>query len=136
MSRTGILLVSHGDSAIAMLDTAEKIVGPLRTRAVTVPFGEAREETERRLEVACGELGTRDILFLVDLEGSTPFNLCCRRCGGQSVVLSGVNMPMLFKLATVDRNRPAAEIADELCATGRKSIHIRPGDGSTGTREP
>jgi mannose/fructose-specific phosphotransferase system component IIA len=132
MSRTGIIIVSHGDSGLFMLEAAEKIVGALDARIVTVPFAEPREKTEARLEAACADLSADEFLFLVDLEGSTPFNLCCRRCGGSSVVLTGVNMPMLFKLSTVDRDHSAIEIAEELQMTGQKSIHIRPG---TGTRE-
>jgi mannose/fructose-specific phosphotransferase system component IIA len=133
INRTGILLVSHGESGKAMLDAAERIVGGLDTRIVTVPYAEPRLTTERRLEETCSELDADEFLFLVDLEGSTPFNICCRRCGGSSVVLTGVNMPMLFKLSTVDRSHSAIEIAEELQKTGQKSIHIRPG---TGTREP
>jgi mannose/fructose-specific phosphotransferase system component IIA len=130
--KTGIILVSHGDSGLFMLEAAEKMVGKLDARIVAVPFAEPREQTEKRLEGACGDLDVDEFLFLVDLEGSTPFNLCCRRCGGSSVVLTGVNMPMLFKLSTVDRNKSAIEIAEELRQTGQKSIHIRPG---AGTRE-
>ena len=132
--RTGIVIVSHGDSALFMLEAAEKIVGELDARIVTVPFGEAREITAKRMEAVCAGLGDcEELLYLVDLEGSTPFNVCSKRLG-KSVVLSGVNMPMLFKLATADRNRSAIELAEELKVTGQKSIHIRPG-GSTGGRE-
>jgi mannose/fructose-specific phosphotransferase system component IIA len=130
--KTGIIIVSHGDSGLFMLEAAEKMVGELDARIVAVPFAEPRELTEKRLEDACEGLDVEEFLFLVDLEGSTPFNLCCRRCGGSSVVLTGVNMPMLFKLSTVDRNKSAIEIAEELRQTGQKSIHIRPG---AGTRE-
>ncbi len=132
--RTGIVIVSHGDSGILMVETAEKMLGRLDARIVAVPFAEPHQLTEQRIEVACNDLDSDEILFLVDLEGSTPFNLCCRRCGGASAVLSGVNMPMLFKLATVDRNRSAIDLAEELRDTGQKSIHIQPG-GSRGDRE-
>jgi len=43
------------------------------------------------------------------------------------VVLSGVNMPMLFKLATANREQSAADLAEELKATAVKSIHIQKG---------
>jgi hypothetical protein len=38
-----------------------------------------------------------------------------------------MNLPMLFKLATVDRHRSAVDVAEELKATGLKSIHVRSG---------
>ena len=71
-----------------------------------------------------------EVLFLADLEGSTPYNLCCKRCGGQSVVLSGMNLPMLLKLATANRKNGALTLAEELRATGLKSIHIRTSNGT------
>jgi len=95
---------------------------------VAVSVGEAREKMETRIEETVATLESADdVLFLVDLEGSTPFNLCCRKCGGSSVVLTGMNLPMLFKLATADRTHGAVALAEELRATGLKSIHIRPG---------
>jgi mannose/fructose-specific phosphotransferase system component IIA len=110
-----------------MVDAAERVVGKLDVRTITVRIGEPRVETEQRLEQVVGALATDDVLFLTDLEGSTPYNLCCKNCGGRSVVLSGMNLPMLFKLATADRAHGAVALAEELRATGLKSIHIRTG---------
>jgi mannose/fructose-specific phosphotransferase system component IIA len=123
--KTGVIVVTHGGAAESMVDAAERMVGGLDVKTVAVKIGEPRVETEQRLESAVEALGTSDVLFLVDLEGSTPFNLCCRRCGGTAVVLSGMNLPMLFKLATADRLQGAAVLAEELKATAIKSIHIR-----------
>ena len=127
MSRTGVVIVTHGDAAVDMVDAVERMVGRLDVATVAVRIGEARADTESRLERAVESLKASDVLFLVDLEGSTPFNLCCRKCGGTSVVLSGMNLPMLFKLATADRLHGALALAEELRATGLKSIHIRQG---------
>jgi mannose/fructose-specific phosphotransferase system component IIA len=127
MSNTGIVVITHGDAAVSMVEAAERVVGNLGVQTVTVSVGEPRLETESRIEKAVVELGVDEVLFLVDLEGSTPFNLCCKKCGGQSVVLTGMNLPMLFKLATVDRHLSAVALAEELRATGLKSIHVRSG---------
>jgi mannose/fructose-specific phosphotransferase system component IIA len=130
MSNTGVVVVTHGDAAVSMVEAVERVVGRLDVQTVTVRVGEPRGETEDRLEHAVEALAADEVLFLVDLEGSTPFNLCCRRCGGNSVVLTGMNLPMLFKLATVDRHRSAVDLAEELKATGMKSIHVRAGGHS------
>jgi mannose/fructose-specific phosphotransferase system component IIA len=127
MSHTGIVVVTHGDAAISMVEAVERVVGDLGVQTVTVRVGEPRGETESRLEDAVESLQAEEVLFLVDLEGSTPFNLCCKKCGGHSVVLTGMNLPMLFKLATVNRQLSAFELAEELRATGLKSIHVRAG---------
>ena len=125
MSNTGIVVITHGDAAISMVEAAERVVGNLGVETVTVKVGEPRGETESRIEKAVVSLGVDEVLFLVDLEGSTPFNLCCRSCGGRSAVVSGMNLPMLFKLATVDRARDPLALAADLAATGTKSIHVR-----------
>lgn len=126
--RTGVVIVTHGPAATDMVEAAERMVGKLDVATVAVQIGEPRGETERRLQAAVEGLGAEEVLFLVDLEGSTPFNLCCRKCAGQSVVLTGMNLPMLFKLATTDRALGALGLAEELKATGLKSIHIRTGN--------
>ena len=128
MSKTGVVVVTHGDAAVDMVAAAERMVGRLDVATVAVKIGEPRGETEVRLESAVDSLHTDDVLFLVDLDGSTPFNLCCRKCGGTSVILSGMNLPMLFKLATADRSHGAVSLAEELKATALKSIHIRTGN--------
>jgi mannose/fructose-specific phosphotransferase system component IIA len=128
MSKTGIVVVTHGEAGADMVDAAERMVGALTdVRALAVRAGETRADIERRIEQTVIELGVEEVLFLVDLEGSTPFNLCCKSCKGTAVVLTGMNMPMLFKLATADRTHGAAPLAEELKATGLKSIHIRSG---------
>lgn len=127
--KTAVVVVTHGEAAVDMVKAAERVVGRLEVSTVAVQVGEPRADTEARLESAVEGLdGSDDILFLIDLEGSTPFNLCCSKCGGTSVVLSGMNLPMLFKLATADRTHGAVILAEELMATGVKSIHIRMGD--------
>ena len=117
-----MVVVTHGDAAIDMVAAAERLVGALDVRVVAVQVGEERGAIEQHLKDECDALAGREVLFLVDLEGSTPYNLCCERA---SVVLSGMNMPMLFKLATADREHGALVLAEELRATGIKSIHIR-----------
>jgi mannose/fructose-specific phosphotransferase system component IIA len=127
MGMTGVIIITHGSAASSMVEAAERVVGKLNVSTIVVHIGEPRGETESHIEDVVSGLDTEEVLFLTDLEGSTPFNLCCKKCGGSSVVLSGMNLPMLFKLATADRGHGALSLAEELKATGLKSIHIRTG---------
>ena len=54
--------------------TADPAVGLRAVRAL--------QRLQERLEAAMSTLGDDEVVFLVDLAGATPFNLCCRRCGG------------------------------------------------------
>lgn len=110
-----------------MVEAAERVVGKLNVSTITVRIGEPRAETEHNIEEVVNRLDTDEVLFMTDLEGATPYNVCCKKCGGTSVVLSGMNLPMLFKLATANRLHGALSLAEELAATGLKSIHIRTG---------
>ena len=125
MSVAKVIVITHGNAAEDMVDAVERVVGKLDVRTISVRIGEARADTESAIERVVDELRAEEVLFLTDLEGSTPYNLCCKRCGGHSVVLSGMNLPMLFKLATADRAHGALPLAEELRATGLKSISIR-----------
>ncbi|MSP60566.1 MAG: PTS fructose transporter subunit IIA [Myxococcales bacterium] len=123
---TGVVLVTHGPAGEQMLAAAEKVVGHIEAIAtVAVAAGEAASAVEHRIEGAVRALGSEGVVFLVDLGGSTPSNLCGRAAVGRSAVVSGMNLPMLFKLATIDRSLSPALLADELAATGQKSIQVR-----------
>ena len=129
MSTAQVIVITHGNSAETMVDAVERVVGKLDVRTINVRIGEPRADTESHIESVVEELHADEVLFLTDLEGSTPYNLCCKRCGGKSVVLSGMNLPMLMKLATANRADGALPLAEELRATGLKSIHIRTAGG-------
>lgn len=126
--KTGVVVVTHGDAGAAMIAAAEEKVGHLAgIAAIGVHLGETAAHVQARIEDTVDHLHVDEVVFLVDLGGSTPFNVCCRTCCGRSVVVSGVNLPMLFKLSTVDRGQSARLLAEELVATGTKSIGIREG---------
>ena len=65
-----------------------------------------------------------DVLAVVDPVGSTPARLCCGKCSDKGHVVTGLNMPMLLKLATVDRSIGPASLGSALVLTGTKSIHV------------
>lgn len=126
---TNVIVVTHGNCGAEMIRAAREKVGTLDgVTAVGVSEGDSPEAVRRRIEAAVEALHADEVVYLVDLGGSTPFNLCCRRCGGRSAVVSGVNLAMLFKLATADRALPAMQLAAELAQSGAKSISVRGGD--------
>ena len=127
---TAVIVVTHGYSGAEMVRAAEQKVGHPLSGVATIGVGgdEPVAEVKVRLEQAVRSLSVDDVVFLVDLGGSTPFNLCCGNSRGQSAVVSGVNMPMLFKLSTADRSHGARQLAEELAASGKKSISVRSGE--------
>jgi mannose PTS system EIIA component len=125
---TGVVIVTHGKHGAEMLNEAQSIVGPLPQAAVvTVAGPEPIEAVNARLEAACYTMDQgAGVLFLVDLHGSTPSNLCLTLMDGAHdvEVLCGLNMAMLIKLATCERKNGPQELAALLKATGRRSIRL------------
>ena len=64
---------------------------------------------------------------MVDVHGSSPFHACLSMLDGTRPVeiVCGVNLPMLIKLATVDRRgqRPV-EMAEIIKEVGKRSIRL------------
>ena len=123
---TAVILVTHGNTGAEMIAAAAEKVGSLADiAAVGVHVDEPPGAVQEHVDAAIAQLHADEVVFLVDLGGSTPFNICCKKCGGHSVVVSGVNLAMLFKLSTVDRSLGARRVAEELVKTGTKSIGLR-----------
>jgi mannose PTS system EIIA component len=125
----GLVLVTHGGSGACLLSAAAEIVGAIAAAAsIAVVVGEDFSDTVRRVAHACDGVDSGlGILILVDVHGSSEFQACLAMVDGSRPVeiVCGVNLPMLIKLATVDRRhqRPA-EIADILKEVGKRSIRL------------
>jgi PTS system mannose-specific IIA component len=129
----GVVIVTHGGHGGEMLREAVSLVGDLpMARAVTVGSNDSREAAVAKIQAASQAVDSGGgTLFLVDLHGSTPANICVRLIEDTgNEVLCGLNMAMLLKLATCDRTHGPHELAELLATTGRRSIRL--GDEITG----
>ena len=65
------------------------------------------------------------VLMLVDMFGGTPSNLCLSFLDERRVeVVTGVNLPMLVKVARVDEGMPLNEVAELARDHGRRNISV------------
>jgi mannose/fructose-specific phosphotransferase system component IIA len=124
-AETGVLVIVHGDYGTPIVQAAELLVGPLNVRVTMVCQSDEREELERRILREVDRLDRGGgVLMLADLCGSTPVNCCTsitkKRPG--CVVVTGLNLPMLMKLATCDRRIGARALALELHDTAKRCI--------------
>ena len=104
----------------------EHVVGAQRNVA-TVCIGPEDDMESRRNEIRSiiAQVDTGDgVVLLTDMFGGTPSNLAISMMSRDGVeVLSGVNLPMLVKLASV-RNRPITDAVRMAQEAGRKYITI------------
>jgi PTS system mannose-specific IIA component len=126
----GVVLVGHGRTASELLAAAAGIVGPDALEGVqAVDAGTG--QTPKLDDDLCGVLAQADqgagVLLLVDLWGASPYS-CARRQaeGRRAVILSGLNLAMLLKLAALDRHRVEPEALAQACAdSGRRAVDVQ-----------
>ncbi|MEW5982459.1 MAG: PTS sugar transporter subunit IIA [Acidobacteriota bacterium] len=123
----GVVVVTHGQLARELLSAAEAIVGDLpRFAAVSIGWHDdvedAREEI-RQAVVRCQQ--GKGVVILTDMFGGTPSNLGMTFLEPGAVeIVTGVNLPMLIKLAGLRNSDDLLAVARELRETGRSSIHV------------
>lgn len=123
----GIVLVSHGAIGKEMLLALNQIVGPQeQTKAISIALEDDMDECRKIILSSIKEVNTGDgVVLLSDMFGGTPSNLALSVMPNtNSVVLAGVNLPVLVKLASVRSTLPLIEAVTEAAAAGRKYIQL------------
>ena len=65
------------------------------------------------------------VLVLTDMFGGTPTNIAASFLGQVAVeIVTGVNLPMVIKVATQEKDEPLAELARRVCQEGQQQIHV------------
>jgi PTS system mannose-specific IIA component len=131
--RLGVVVVTHGQLATELVNSAEMIVGDLpHFAAVSIGWhddvDQAREEIGRAIErvatSAPGEGERASVLVLTDMFGGTPANLGVTFVGDGVEVMTGVNLPMLIKLARPQHATDLLSLAREMREHGRNAIWV------------
>ena len=123
----GVVVVTHGQLAIELVNAAEMIVGDLpRFTAVSIGWhddvNDAREEIAQAIERVRGEEG---VLLLTDMFGGTPSNLGMTFLEKDRIeVITGVNLPMLIKLAASRSSSDLLALAKDMRQHGRDAIWV------------
>ena len=124
----GVVVVTHGQLATELVNAAEMIVGDLpRFAAVSIGWHDdvtdAREDIARAIERVRGDGG--GVLLLTDMFGGTPSNLAMTFIEANQIeVITGVNLPMLIKLAGQARSADLLAVARDMREHGRNAIWV------------
>ena len=119
--------MTHGQLAGELLAAAEMIVGPIsHIAAVSIGWHDdvdaARDEVQRAITRVSQQAG---VLLLTDMFGGTPTNIASMFLEeGVVEVITGVNLPMVIKLATATTDDSLAETARKICDQGRQGIYL------------
>ena len=120
--------MTHGHLAGELLAAAEMIVGPIsHVAAVSIGWHDdvdaARDEVQRAISRVTQGVG--GVLLMTDMFGGTPTNIASMFLeAGVVEVVTGVNLPMVIKLATQSGNSSLAELGRQICDLGRQGIYV------------
>jgi mannose PTS system EIIA component len=123
----GLVVATHGGLAEELLRTAEGIVGPLdQCEPVSVAAATSMDACRGRLGDAVKRVDAGDgVLVLTDMFGGTPANLALTFLDEKVEVVTGVNLPMILKLATARADNVTLQGAAELVTGyGQKNITL------------
>jgi len=123
----GVLLVTHKELAEALLAVSDLIMGRQESMAAVSLDPSAPPETSRQqLKQALAQVNNGEgVIILTDMLGGTPSNLSLSFLqAGKVEVVTGVNVPMLMKLAHLREGRTLGEVASALRQSGQQGITV------------
>ena len=121
----GALVVTHGHLGQELVAAAEMIVGDIsHIKAVSIGWhddvNDARKDIEKRIAEVEGGNG---VIILTDMFGGTPSNIALSfHDPGKVDVITGVNLPMIIKIAGQKEGETLDSLARIVRDQGRSSI--------------
>jgi PTS system mannose-specific IIA component len=126
----GILIVSHGRVAEALVSSMQLLVGKLeKIRGISIWPKDKEKDVRDRIRKEIKEVDDGDgVVILTDVLGGAPTNLSLSSIERERVeVVTGVNMPMLLTLSSYRESRSLEEIGKLVKKSGRRSITLAKG---------
>ena len=126
IKKIGGVIVSHGKVANELLAAAETVVGELNhITAVSIGWNDNVETAKNDIARAIKKVTKGNgVILLTDMFGGTPTNISAMfLADGDVEVITGVNLPMVIKLASQHRETLLMEMAKEVVEQGKQAIY-------------
>lgn len=126
MKRIGGVIVSHGQVANELLAAAETVVGDIsHVTAVSIGWHDDVEAASEQVDRAIKSVSEGNgVLVMTDMFGGTPTNIAAMFLKeGEVEIVTGVNLPMVVKLAANSKEISLLDLAKEVEEQGRQAIH-------------
>ncbi len=126
MKKIGGVVVSHGQFANELLSAAEQVVGDIpHIAAVSIGWHDNVEVAQGEIQRAIKSVSSGNgVLLLTDMFGGTPTNISAMFIKENEVeVVTGVNLPMVIKLASQNKEMTLSEMAALVEEQGKQSIY-------------
>ena len=123
----GGIIVSHGKLAEELLNALSIILGEVvNMEAISIGWYDDVEESKKKINQAIKRVDQKNgVLIFTDMFGGTPSNISFTFLKENQVeIITGVNLPMLIKFASLQRSNNLEEVAKKVVEQGRKNIHL------------
>jgi PTS system mannose-specific IIA component len=121
----GIVIVAHGGLAAELKRATEHVVGA-QAAMIAIPIGPEDDRAARTAEICDAADAVDDgsgVVVVTDMYGGSPSNLSLRACRPSNRrILTGVNLPMMIKLAKC-RHLGVDEAVARAAEAGRRYIN-------------
>ena len=124
--KIGGVIVSHGNLANELLAAAQTVVGELHhIAAVSIDWNDDVESAKDEIAKAIKKVSQGSgVIILTDMFGGTPTNISAMFIAvGQVEIVTGVNLPMVIKLASQNKEIGLLEMAKEMESQGKSAIY-------------
>jgi len=126
--KVGVVVVTHGQLATELVNSVEMIVGDLpHVAAVSIGWHDDADRAREEISQAIARVDNEElagVLVLTDMFGGTPTNLAVTLVTSRVEVITGVNLPMLLKLARPPAGVDLLALAREMREHGRNAIWV------------
>src|SRR5512135_2723025 len=124
----GVVVVTHCHLAEELICAAQLVVGEelKQFQAVSVDPKDGSDAIREKIMAAIRKVdGGRGVLILTDMYGGTPSNISLSFLEEKKIeVITGVNLPMLLKLATSQNDMALDELAAFITDYGQRNINL------------
>ena len=123
----GAVIVTHGQLATELVSAAEMIVGEINhITPVSIGWHDdvdvAHEQIAKAIQRVDAGAG---VIILTDMFGGTPTNIAATFLDkGKVEVVTGVNLPMVIKLASRDQDGSLSDLAQRVRDQGQQQIYL------------
>jgi PTS system mannose-specific IIA component len=125
--RVAGVIVTHGQLATELLAAAEMIIGTIaHIAAISIGWHDDVDSARDEIEAAIARVSEGGgVLILTDMFGGTPTHIASMFfVEGEIEVVTGVNLPMVIKLASQTEAEMLATVAGRVRDQGQQAIYL------------
>jgi mannose PTS system EIIA component len=123
----GGVVVTHGQLARELVNAAETIVEDIHhITSVSIGWHDDVETAREAIKAAIDQVNAGSgVLILTDVLGGTPTNIAASFMGIEPIeIVTGVNLPMVIKLAGQSKDEDLSNVARQVRDQGRQDIYL------------